>query len=214
MTLLQVEGLSKQYETRRSLAQRLTGTAPGVVRAVSNVSLSIEKGEVLGLIGESGCGKSTLGRAILRLHEPTSGRVVFDGTDVTVLSPPDLKAMRRRMQIIFQDPYASLNPRRTVAEIVGLPLALHGIATGDEARQITAQVLERVAAQFQPRLKLAEGRAAWMGGLVSGALGGLAADLAAVEHLLATRAIELAGATGRTRLRRWVGAGAVTAPRR
>lgn len=144
MTLLQVTGLSKHYETRRSLAQRLTGTPQSVVRAVNDVSLTVEKGEVLGLIGESGCGKSTLGRAILRLHEPTAGRIVFDGSDVTALSPPELKAMRRRMQIIFQDPYASLNPRRTVAEIVGLPLALHGIAKGDEARQITARVLERV----------------------------------------------------------------------
>ena len=144
MTLLQVEGLSKQYEGRRSLAQRLTGAPRSIVRAVNDVSLTVDKGEVLGLIGESGCGKSTLGRAILRLHEPTAGRVTFDGTDVTALSPPDLKAMRRRMQIIFQDPYASLNPRRTVAEIVGLPLALHGIADGEEAREITARVLERV----------------------------------------------------------------------
>ncbi len=144
MTLLQVEGLTKDYEARRSLAQRLTGTRQSVVRAVSDVSLRVDRGEVLGLIGESGCGKTTLGRAILRLHEPTAGRVVFDGTDVTALAPPDLKAMRRRMQIIFQDPYASLNPRRTVAEIVGLPLALHGIATGEEAREITARVLERV----------------------------------------------------------------------
>src|SRR5690606_4526969 len=87
---------------------------------------------------------STLGRAILRLHEPTDGRVVFDGTDVTALPAPELKAMRRRMQIIFQDPYASLNPRRTVAEIVGLPLALHGLASREEARAVTARVLERV----------------------------------------------------------------------
>lgn len=144
MSLLQVTDLSKHYVARRSLGQRLSGAPQSVVRAVNGVSLAVEKGEILGLIGESGCGKSTLGRAILRLHEPTSGKVMFDGTDVTALSAPDLKAMRRRMQIIFQDPYASLNPRRTVAEIVGLPLALHGIATGDEARQITAQVLERV----------------------------------------------------------------------
>jgi peptide/nickel transport system ATP-binding protein/oligopeptide transport system ATP-binding protein len=144
MTLLQVEGLSKRYETRRSLAQRLVGVPSSVVRAVNDVSLTVAKGEVLGLIGESGCGKSTLGRAILRLHEPSSGRVIFDDIDVTALSAADLKAIRRRMQIIFQDPYASLNPRRTVAEIVGLPLTLHGIASGEEARVITAQVLERV----------------------------------------------------------------------
>lgn len=144
MSLLQVTDLSMHYQGRQSLVQRLSGNPQSVVRAVEGVSLHVEKGEVLGLIGESGCGKSTLGRAILRLHEPTAGKVVFDNSDVTALSPPALKAMRRRMQIIFQDPYASLNPRRTVAEIVGLPLALHGIATGDEAREITAQVLERV----------------------------------------------------------------------
>ncbi|MCF8487002.1 MAG: ATP-binding cassette domain-containing protein [Rhodobacteraceae bacterium] len=144
MSLLQVTDLSMHYQGRQSLVQRLSGNPQSVVRAVEGVSLHVEKGEVLGLIGESGCGKSTLGRAILRLHEPTAGKVLFDNSDVTALSPPALKAMRRRMQIIFQDPYASLNPRRTVAEIVGLPLALHGIAMGDKAREITAQVLERV----------------------------------------------------------------------
>ncbi|MFC7705439.1 ABC transporter ATP-binding protein [Plastorhodobacter daqingensis] len=144
MSLLRVENLSKHYVFNRSLGQRLTGAPQRVVRAVNGVSLSVKKGEILGLIGESGCGKSTLGRAILRLHEPSSGRVVFDGTDVTALPAAELKAMRRRMQIIFQDPYASLNPRRTVADIVGLPLALHGIASGAEARRITAEVLERV----------------------------------------------------------------------
>lgn len=147
MSLLEVTDLSKHYEGRLSLAQRLTGAQKTVVRAVNGVSLHLNKGEILGLIGESGCGKSTLGRAILRLHEPTEGKVVFDGADVTALSPSALKAIRRRMQIIFQDPYASLNPRRTVAEIVGLPLALHGIASGDEARAITTRVLNRVGLQ-------------------------------------------------------------------
>lgn len=144
MSLLRITDLSMHYQGRHSVVQRLLGNPQTVVRAVNGVSLDVEKGEIMGLIGESGCGKSTLGRAILRLHEPTSGKVVFDESDVTALSPPALKAMRRRMQIIFQDPYASLNPRRTVAEIVGLPLALHGIATGEKAREITSQVLERV----------------------------------------------------------------------
>ncbi len=144
MSLLRVSDLSMHYQGRHSVVQRLLGNPQTVVRAVNGVSLDVEKGEIMGLIGESGCGKSTLGRAILRLHEPTSGKVVFDESDVTALSPPALKAMRRRMQIIFQDPYASLNPRRTVAEIVGLPLALHGIATGEKAREITSQVLEKV----------------------------------------------------------------------
>ncbi|MDP4033914.1 MAG: ATP-binding cassette domain-containing protein [Pseudorhodobacter sp.] len=142
--LLQVEHLFKQYESRHGLIERLTGVPHTVVRAVSDVSLTVNKGEILGLIGESGCGKSTLGRAILRLNEPNAGRVLFDGTDVTTLEPTALKAMRRRMQIIFQDPYASLNPRRTVAEIVNLPLQLHGLATGEEARAIVARIVERV----------------------------------------------------------------------
>ncbi|WP_343082345.1 oligopeptide/dipeptide ABC transporter ATP-binding protein [Ostreiculturibacter nitratireducens] len=143
--LLQVEHLTKHYTSHRSLGQRLAGTPQIVVRAVNDVSLSVQRGEILGLIGESGCGKSTLGRAILRLHEPTSGKVVFDGTDVTALDAHAMKAMRRRMQIIFQDPYASLNPRRTVAEIVGLPLRLHGLATSeDEVRAKVGAMIEKV----------------------------------------------------------------------
>ncbi|WP_425418461.1 ABC transporter ATP-binding protein [Oricola indica] len=143
--LLRVENLSKNYLGRRTLGDRIAGTEPLTVRAVNNVSLEIERGEILGLIGESGCGKSTLGRAILRLHEPSAGKVWFGGTDVTALGAEELKALRRRMQIIFQDPYASLNPRRTVAEIVGLPLFLHGLAkTKAEARDIVAQILEKV----------------------------------------------------------------------
>ncbi|MFZ2099659.1 MAG: oligopeptide/dipeptide ABC transporter ATP-binding protein [Oricola sp.] len=143
--LLKAENLTKTYLGRPGLFDRLTGNTPSVVRAVNNVSLEVDRGEILGLIGESGCGKSTLGRAILRLHEPSSGRVVFDGTDVTALPPQELKALRRRMQIIFQDPYASLNPRRTVAEIVGLPLMLHGMAkTQKQAREIVAGMIETV----------------------------------------------------------------------
>ncbi|MCB2114819.1 MAG: ATP-binding cassette domain-containing protein [Rhodobacteraceae bacterium] len=143
--LLQVTGLTKHYTGHRRLGQRIAGVPQTVVRAVSDVSLSVRHGEILGLIGESGCGKSTLGRAILRLHEPTSGKVIFDGTDVTALDADRLKAMRRRMQIIFQDPYASLNPRRTVAEIVGLPLRLHGLAkTEDELRAKVAAMVEKV----------------------------------------------------------------------
>ncbi|HEY5632717.1 MAG TPA: oligopeptide/dipeptide ABC transporter ATP-binding protein [Burkholderiaceae bacterium] len=143
-TLVRVSNLVKHYDSRRGAWGRLTGNPGSLVQAVSGVSLDIGRGETVGLIGESGCGKSTLGRAILRLHEPTSGRVEFDGVDVTALPGPQLKAMRRRMQIIFQDPYASLNPRKTVAEIVGLPLKLHGVARGGEARERVAAMIENV----------------------------------------------------------------------
>jgi len=142
--LIRVTDLVKHYDSRRGLWGRITGNPGSLVRAVNAVSLDIGRGETVGLIGESGCGKSTLGRAILRLHEPTSGKVDFDGVDVTALDADRLKAMRRRMQIIFQDPYASLNPRKTVAEIVGLPLKLHGIARGSEARDRVAAMIENV----------------------------------------------------------------------
>ncbi|QKV20013.1 ABC transporter ATP-binding protein [Oricola thermophila] len=143
--LLQVEKLSKTYLGRSTLLDRITGAVPPTVRAVNDVSFSVERGEILGLIGESGCGKSTLGRSILRLHEPTSGKVRFDGTEVTALGADDLKVLRRRMQIIFQDPYASLNPRRTVAEIVGLPLSLHRIVTNrSQERELVVEMLEKV----------------------------------------------------------------------
>ncbi|MBR3370844.1 MAG: ATP-binding cassette domain-containing protein [Rhodobacteraceae bacterium] len=143
--LLKVTNLTKTYTGSPGTIARLLGRKPVQVRAVSDVSLDVARGEILGLIGESGCGKSTLGRAILRLHEPSAGRVEFGGTDVTSLSPPDLKAMRRRMQIIFQDPYASLNPRRTVGDIVGLPLQLHGLSKGrEDMREKVAAMLEKV----------------------------------------------------------------------
>ena len=95
------------------------------MQAVSDVSLGIGRGETLGLIGESGCGKSTLARVLLRLQEPSAGRITFDGADITALSQSAMRPYRKRMQIVFQDPYASLNPRRTVADIVGLPLRVH-----------------------------------------------------------------------------------------
>jgi oligopeptide/dipeptide ABC transporter ATP-binding protein len=142
--LLEVRDLVKHYDGRRGVLGRITGNPGVLVRAVNGVSLTIDGGETLGLIGESGCGKSTLGRTILRLHEPTSGRILFDGSDVTALSGAALKSTRRQMQIIFQDPYASLNPRMTVEQIVGMPLRLHGIAKGSELRDRVAEALENV----------------------------------------------------------------------
>ena len=142
--LLTVTGLVKHYEKSRSLTERLLGKPRTRVHAVNSVSLTIGRGETLGLIGESGCGKSTLGRTVLRLHEPSAGSIHFDGSDITTLAPELLTKMRARMQIVFQDPYASLNPRKTVREIVGLPLALQGMADPAQREQRVRAILTRV----------------------------------------------------------------------
>lgn len=141
MNLLEIKNLSKKF------------TAPGtglfsrnkrVVHAVSDVSLTLAEGETLGLVGESGCGKSTLGRTLLKLYEPTSGQIIFSGQDITNLSQREMKPLRSQMQIIFQDPYSSLNPRHTVGEIVGASLRIHRKSLKSSEKSEIQQLMERV----------------------------------------------------------------------
>jgi oligopeptide transport system ATP-binding protein len=139
--LLEVRSLVKHF----TVGGGLFGGQPGLVRAVDGVSFSIRRGETLGLVGESGCGKTTTGRCILQLERPTSGQVLFEGRDLTTLDGGALRAVRRRIQVIFQDPYSSLNPRMTVGEIIAEPLAVHGIVTTAAGRRDRVRdLLDRV----------------------------------------------------------------------
>src|SRR5512141_594998 len=138
--LLIVRNLKKYFPIRRGVFQRKVGD----VKAVDGVSFTIKKGETLGLVGESGCGKSTTGKAILQLDRPTSGEVIFGDRDLVKLKGEDLRRFRRQMQIIFQDPYASLNPRMTVGEIIGEPLEIHAIAKGKQKEERVKALLKEV----------------------------------------------------------------------
>jgi peptide/nickel transport system ATP-binding protein len=138
--LLDVRNLVKEFPVHGGILSRVVDR----VRAVQDVSFDIGRGQVLGLVGESGSGKTTVGRSILRLIEPTSGEVIFDGVDVATLAPEPMRRQRRQMQIIFQDPFASLNPRMTVGEIVGQAIDIHDLARGREREDRIADLLTRV----------------------------------------------------------------------
>ncbi len=137
--LLEVKGLKKYFPIRGGVFSRVVAN----VKAVENVSLNIRAGEVVGLVGESGSGKTTAGRTILRLLEPTDGEILFDGVDVAKLSRSEMREYRKEMQIIFQDPFASLNPRMTVADIIGEALTIHNLAKGKAKEERVADLLER-----------------------------------------------------------------------
>ncbi|KPV44773.1 ABC transporter ATP-binding protein [Alicyclobacillus ferrooxydans] len=138
--LLDVQDLKKYFPIRRGVLQRVVGQ----VRAVDGITFSVMPGETLGVVGESGCGKSTMARTILRLLEPTSGKVEFEGKNVVGLSKNEMRAMRREMQIVFQDPYASLNPRYTIGKTLLEPMEIHHLHTASARKQRVADLLDRV----------------------------------------------------------------------
>lgn len=142
--IVKVEHLKKYFPVQKSFLEQLFTRKLSYVKAVDDVTFSIKKGEIFTLAGESGCGKTTTGRLILKLATPTSGKIYFDSADVTNLKGEKLRLIRRRMQMIFQDPYASLNPRMKIGDAVGHPLEIHGLAKGEEKKRMVLEVLEKV----------------------------------------------------------------------
>lgn len=144
LPLLEVDNLVKHFPVRRDLAQILTGREAKRVRAVDGVSFSIGAGETLGLVGESGCGKTSVGRAIVHLHPPTSGAIRLSGTDISNLSGQSLRDLRRQVQFVFQDPFASLNPRMTIGETIEEPLRNFGLGNAEQRKARVLDLLARV----------------------------------------------------------------------
>ena len=132
--ILEVQGLTKYFDAAKGKK----------VHAVENVSFTLERGETLGIVGESGCGKSSMGRTILKIHDSTSGKIIFDGVDITKFSNKQMNPYRKRMQMIFQDPYASLNPRMTVGEIIEEPMVIHKMGTLKERKAIVQDLIQTV----------------------------------------------------------------------
>lgn len=143
-TILKVENLKKYFPVKRTILETLRKEPQKYVKAVDGISFEVKKGETLALIGESGCGKTTTGRVILRLIEPTDGKIIFDGVDITQLDYETLRPYRRRMQMVFQDPYASLSPRMKIGDAIAHPLLIHNLATKEEAREMALKMLRRV----------------------------------------------------------------------
>ena len=137
--VLEAENLVKHYPIKAGILRRTVGT----VKAVDGVSFALHKGETLGIVGESGCGKSSLGRLLMRLEEPTSGRLTFDGIDMYSQNGADMRRLRRDIQIVYQDPFSSLDPRQKVQDIIREPLDIHEIGTAEERRARVTQLLER-----------------------------------------------------------------------
>ncbi|MBO8181803.1 MAG: ABC transporter ATP-binding protein [Archaeoglobus sp.] len=154
--ILRVENLKKYFPVQKSFIEVFFSKELEFIRAVDDVSFSVEEGEILSLVGESGCGKTTVGRMLVGLEEPTSGKIIFKNKDLTSLEGEERRAMHRHLQIIFQDPYASLNPKMKIGDHLIDPLLIHGLASNSEAKEIAMEMLERVglvpADQFFNRL--------------------------------------------------------------